>query len=109
MKGLRERGYKCFILSNYSEKLLGETRPLMKFLPYMNDAAWSYKYKLIKPDHAFYQKALFENFGITPSHAVMLDDRPDNIEAARSVGMQGIVFQSFEQGNGELEAILKAE
>lgn len=106
VRSLKERGLKLYILSNYSEKLLERTKSRMGFLPYMDGAAFSYRYRLIKPDPAFY-RALFEEFGIEPTHAVMLDDLVENIKTAQSLGAKGIVFQNYEQASTELEKILK--
>jgi epoxide hydrolase-like predicted phosphatase len=43
-----------------------------------------------KPDPAIYHHTLAE-LGVQPEHAVMLDDMPANVDAAKSIGMHGIV------------------
>ena len=43
-----------------------------------------------------------ERYSIKPEEAVFLDDREENIAAAKELGMQGIVFQNKAQADAEL-------
>lgn len=45
---------------------------------------------LRKPDAAIYRLAL-ERAGVEPSHCAFVDDREDNVDVARTLGMHGIV------------------
>jgi len=47
---------------------------------------------LIKPDPAIYQ-LLCSRFQLKPSETLFVDDKLENVEAARTVGMTGILFQ----------------
>jgi 2-haloacid dehalogenase len=47
--------------------------------------------KLVKPDARIF-KLFLETFAIDPALSVYIDDRRANVEAARAVGMHGIVF-----------------
>ena len=44
-----------------------------------------------KPNIGFYKHVIKET-GIDPSRTIFIDDRPENVLAARSFGMHGIVF-----------------
>ncbi|MBW2262434.1 MAG: HAD family phosphatase [Deltaproteobacteria bacterium] len=44
---------------------------------------------LLKPDPSFYSRAL-ERFGHDPRAVVFIDDRMENVQAAREAGMQGV-------------------
>ncbi|RDX47848.1 phosphatase yihX [Lentinus brumalis] len=57
-----------------------------------------------KPDLAAYEKVIAET-GIDPTTAVFVDDRIENVEAARSLGIHGIVFDKQE---GVFAALRKA-
>jgi putative hydrolase of the HAD superfamily len=46
---------------------------------------------LLKPDPKIYQHVL-NDLGITPAEAVFIDDRPDNVAGAESLGIVGHVF-----------------
>ena len=50
--------------------------------------------KLIKPDPAIY-RLLLSRYGLNAAETVFIDDRAENIRAAQSVGMQGIVYQGI--------------
>ena len=58
--------------------------------------------RLRKPDPAFYETAL----GIAqraPEECVFIDDRPKNLEPAKALGMQAILFESAEQLRASLD------
>jgi putative hydrolase of the HAD superfamily len=59
---------------------------------------------LSKPGPAIYRLAL-DLAGVQPGQAVMIDDRLQNVEAARSVGMQAIQFLNAVQLRADLEAL----
>ena len=46
---------------------------------------------MIKPDPAAFKLTL-ERLGVEPGEAVFIDDTPENVEAARKLGIQGIIF-----------------
>lgn len=50
---------------------------------------------IIKPDPRIFRLAA-EKLSVRPEEAVFIDDNPDNVEAARRVGMTGILFSSAE-------------
>ena len=60
---------------------------------------------VMKPDARIYHIAL-DKLGMHPSESVFLDDFPENIEAAREVGMQVIHFIQPEQALKELKRML---
>lgn len=56
-----------------------------------------------KPDLAAYEKVLAET-GVDPATTVFVDDKTENVEAARSLGIHGIVFDKQE---GVFQALRK--
>ena len=60
--------------------------------------------KLIKPDPAIYTLAL-ERFGLAPGEGLFVDDRLENIEAARANGFAGHHFTGAERLRGELDGL----
>jgi 2-haloacid dehalogenase len=54
----------------------------------------SYHAGVMKPDTAIYAQAE-KKFGLVPATTVFVDDRDENIEAARARGWHGIVHRSF--------------
>ena len=59
----------------------------------------------MKPDPQIYRIAL-DKLEVKPDEAVFVDDMRTNVEAARKLGMQGILFQSQEQTLHELKVLL---
>jgi putative hydrolase of the HAD superfamily len=57
---------------------------------------WSYQHGLVKPDPAIYRLVL-ERLGTAPEETLFLDDKLENIEAARQLGMQGLQFTTVDQ------------
>jgi len=55
----------------------------------------------VKPDPAIYQLML-ERFDLEAGDCLFIDDRQDNVTAARNIGMKAVCFQSPTQ----LEAAL---
>ena len=106
VKGLKERGYHLYILSNYAEYTYEKTSHKMEFLPYMDGVVFSYRCKLIKPEKEIYEY-ICKTYELKPEESVFLDDREDNVEAARNMGMHGIVFENYAQGSETLEQLLK--
>ena len=60
---------------------------------------------IMKPDPRIYHIAL-DKLEVKPNEAVFVDDMPANVEAARTLGMQGILFQSQEQTLDKLKELL---
>ncbi|KAI0744124.1 phosphatase yihX [Daedaleopsis nitida] len=57
-----------------------------------------------KPDRAIYERVVQEA-GIDPATAVFVDDKAENVEVARALGIHGIVFDKQE---GVFQALRKA-
>ena len=106
VKGLKEKGYHLYILSNYAKYTYEKTSHKMEFLPYMDGVVFSYRCKLIKPEKEIYEY-ICKTYELKPEESVFLDDRKDNVEAARNMGMHGIVFENYAQGSETLEQLLK--
>jgi epoxide hydrolase-like predicted phosphatase len=60
---------------------------------------------IMKPDPRIYRIAL-EQLKVEPHEAIFVDDTPANVEAARSLGMQGIQFRDPEQTLDKLKELM---
>lgn len=96
IRELKSKGYRVYILSNFSEKLHSECGDKLDFLRETDGYILSYQEKLIKPDDRIYQ-TLIEKYQLVPEESVFIDDKQVNIEAARKNGLHGIVFTSYEK------------
>jgi epoxide hydrolase-like predicted phosphatase len=60
---------------------------------------------MVKPDPRIYHLML-ERLDVSAAHAVLIDDFEENIDGARQVGMQAILFQSPEQVISALRSLI---
>lgn len=61
---------------------------------------------IAKPDAQIYLRTLLR-LGVRPEEAVFVDDKMENVEAARQLGMHGIHFQNTEQALAEIQEVLQ--
>ncbi|MBQ8893513.1 MAG: HAD family phosphatase [Clostridia bacterium] len=87
---LHERGYPCYLLSNFAERFeeMPDRTPALKKL---DGTMVSYQAHMLKPDPAFYLLAA-ETFGFKPEETLFVDDVAANVEGAKAVGMEGYLF-----------------
>lgn len=90
VRELSENDYGLYLLSNAGVRH-AEYWPDLPMAKYFGDNLMvSYRYQLLKPEAAFYEKA-FELFSLDPRECLFLDDNPGNIEAAQRLGLDGVV------------------
>jgi putative hydrolase of the HAD superfamily len=61
---------------------------------------------IVKPEPAAFQITL-ERMGVAPAEAVFIDDTSEHVEAARKLGVHGILFTTAEDLEGQLGSLLK--
>ena len=101
---LRKSGYKVYILSNFSRKAMEECADELDYIDRTDGAVISYKVNMIKPDPGIY-RYLLDRFDVKPEEAVFIDDTAVNVEAARQLGINGIVFTGKERADKELASL----
>lgn len=105
---LREKGYRVYYLSNFSEKAYEDCADALDFLPYTDGGILSYQEKLVKPDPEIYRR-LLSRYSLEAQESVFLDDTAMNVEAAERLGIHGICFRTKEQAEEELRGLVAAE
>lgn len=105
VRSLKSRGYKVYMLSNFSHKAYVEAKDKLMVLDELDGAVLSFQEKLIKPYPEIY-KLILSRYNITPENAVFIDDKAENVEAARALGIHGIVFKGKEDAERQLEGLL---
>ncbi|WP_051524616.1 HAD family hydrolase [Pseudobutyrivibrio sp. MD2005] len=105
---LKNRGYQLLYLSNWSSHLRQLAAKQLDFLPMLDGGVFSYEEKLIKPDHAIYNR-IIEKYNLVPSECVFIDDTERNIIGARECGLNAVHAKdkNHEIAVKELEALLK--
>jgi len=92
LHALRARGVPVFALSNFGDGSFELGRAHYPFLDAFDACFISARLGLMKPDPAIYA-ALERATGVPPGRLLFVDDRPDNIAAARARGWQGHLFE----------------
>ena len=109
MRRLKDDGYHIYLLSNFPRNLFKkEAEEKFGFIRYVDGKIISSFVRMIKPDLEIYE-CLLDTFGLNAGECVFLDDRKKNTEAASKLGIHTIVFQNFEQADGELRKLLAEE
>jgi HAD superfamily hydrolase (TIGR01509 family) len=88
-----ENKVKVAFLSNTNEMNAEAIKNDMKDLS--QNYIFSNEVGFTKPDHRIFRIAL-EMFDLTPEKCVFIDDQPENVEAARSLGIHAHLFESRE-------------
>lgn len=93
LEELRDTPVGLYALSNFSGELFRQARPRFAFLEWFDGMVISGDEGVVKPDTRIYE-LLVDRFDLTPSRTVFIDDREDNVAAARAAGLVGIHFWS---------------
>ena len=88
---LQSRGIKTGILSNLGDAMAEGLLRKFDWIAAFDHCTWSHALKLAKPEQAIYRHAA-EGLGAAPESILFIDDRADNIEAAREFGMQTVRY-----------------
>lgn len=89
MRKLKEKGYGIYLLSNYSEELFALHTTDLPFWEFVDGGVISYQIRQIKPNPKIYQH-LMQKYGLKPEECIFFDDREENTEGARRLGMQAV-------------------
>lgn len=88
---LHEAGVPLYIITNFGDEFWSMFRPTQPLFDRFEDILVSGVEKLVKPDPAIYRRAL-DRFGLEATRTLFIDDVPENIAGAASVGIDGHVF-----------------
>jgi len=95
LRQVKDRGHRLFALTNWSGETFHIARERFEFLTWFEDIVVSGEVKLVKPDPAIFRLAQ-ARCGFTPEGTLFIDDSPGNVDAARSLGYDGIHFKGAE-------------
>jgi 2-haloacid dehalogenase len=98
---LRDAGRRLVALTNWSAETFPIARARFEFLSWFDGIVVSGELGLAKPDPAIF-RAMFALHAFEPEEAVLIDDRIENVEAARRLGMTGIGYTGAEALRADL-------
>jgi len=100
---LRSSGIKAGVISNMFIGLAKQIRAHAPWIDRFDDYTFSAEIRATKPDPAIYRQSL-QQLGVKANEALFLDDRETNIEGARAIGMEGLVYLTPARLREDLEA-----
>lgn len=104
LEALHAAGVDLLALTNFPAEVFEPTRARFDFFRRFRGVVVSGDEKVMKPAPEIYRR-LAERYGVDPRRAVFVDDRRDNVEAARALGFIGVVFESPEALADELRRL----
>ena len=93
---LRASGFRTGILSNMPTDVLTLIEERMDWLGEFSPRVYSCREGMIKPEPEIY-RVLLEELALAPAEVLFLDDREENVGAARAQGLRAERFVSLEQ------------
>ena len=93
LKKLKNANYKIYFLSNFHLLAFEHVTKKYDFFKLFDGGIVSYKENLIKPDEAIY-KRIIEEYRIKPEESIFIDDMEANIENARKLNFETILFKN---------------
>lgn len=102
LQSLKSQGLRLVLLSNTSSSHLDYIYNRFNVLQFFDAFAVSFRAGVLKPDSAIYQQALSMS-GCLPGECFFVDDRDENILAARQLGVQAEKFTTANQMSRHLQ------
>lgn len=106
IQGYKDRGFRVWFLSNFSNKCETQCPDSLSFMPLMDGGILSYKEGMVKPNPEIY-KRLLERYDLKAEESIFIDDTVINIEEAERQGIHGVVFKTREQAAAEVDKIIE--
>ena len=96
IKELKNRKYKLYLLSNKKELHYRYIANKFSIVEEFDEHCLSYKFVYMKPDSKIFQ-AVLKKSKLPANNHIYIDDKEEYVNAAKSIGMAGIVFKSVDQ------------
>ena len=98
---LKAKGYEIYGLTNWSMETFPSAREQFGILQMIDRYVVSGAEGLVKPDPRLFQ-VLLDRYNLKARECTFIDDNPDNVAAAKALGMEGIVFTGAEKLRSQL-------
>lgn len=95
---------RCGVASNTSEPHWELERGRLPFGTKLSPEGVSYRLGAMKPQRKFFEK-LCAMADVAPNEVVFTDDRSDNVEGARALGITALLFRGHEQLRHDLRSL----
>jgi len=102
---LKRAGHRLFFLSNMPEPYADHLEQHYPLHEWFEGGVFSGRVKLSKPMPEIFALAS-QRFGVPPQSCLFLDDHPVNIEAAKALGWQALLFTRAEEVRPQLNHLV---
>ena len=103
LAGRLKKNYSLALISNINALHFDYIKKRFSVFDPFQSIIASCEVRISKPDPLIYQKTL-DTLGALPQNAFYTDDRPELVEGARRLGINGFVFKGIEQLHKDLTA-----
>ncbi len=101
IEDLKKQGYRLGLLSNHSKEWIAHCEKKFDYHKLFNSVLYSFEIGICKPDKRAYEKIL-EKLNAKPGECLFIDDSRKNIQAAKELGINTILFKSNNQLTDDL-------
>lgn len=91
LRRLKAEGYGIYGLTNWSAETLPQVMERYDFFSLFDGIVVSGEEHLLKPDPRIY-RVLLNRYHLNPAECLFVDDNPQNVAAAKRIGMWGLTF-----------------
>lgn len=105
VRALKEKGYRIYLLSNYSDYLFHLHTEGTDFMDILDGQIISYDPKCVKPEPEIYE-TLLERYHLKREECLFFDDRLENVYGSHNVGMDAVQVTSREMIRDLLASML---
>jgi putative hydrolase of the HAD superfamily len=102
-QSLQSGGTATAILSNIGDAMESGILERFPWLRRFTHHTFSHRLRIAKPDQRIYHHAIAA-IAVSPQEALFIDDRIENVDAARAFGIHAIQYRSHEAFLRELES-----
>jgi putative hydrolase of the HAD superfamily len=102
---LKKHGFRLYYLSNFPLDIFYEIKNDYYFFRHFDGGIISSEVKLSKPDIRIY-RCLLDKYSLNPRECIYIDDIEENVRAAESAGMLGMLTPDSVRISAGLEKIL---
>lgn len=100
---LKKHGLLTAILSNMGDSVLENIEREFDWLSNFDALVWSFQLGVAKPDPKIYRHVL-KQLGTEAGETLFIDDKPVNVDAARALGMNALIYTTMERLRADLVA-----
>ncbi|MGM9705343.1 MAG: HAD family hydrolase [Prevotella sp.] len=105
LRRLHAEGYRLYGLTNWSAENIHVAFERFDFLSLLEGTVVSGIEKTVKPEPEIYN-ILLERYSLRADESLFIDDRAENVEAARALGFHGVVFDNPSRAAAEIDRLL---